>query len=114
MSNLVRKISTDVTIIPKTRLIDPLNIFENQSIPVGIHYLSKSFRQTFAKVRVLARALNSSHTGKTQLKGYIFSKTKPDVHEKNPKFNRKGYFISQKTKFVIPRKESQCFDSNQT
>ena len=32
----------------------PMNIFENQVIPIGIHNLSKSFRPNLATVRVLS------------------------------------------------------------
>jgi hypothetical protein len=34
--------------------IAPLNIFENQVIPVGVHNLSKSFRPNLATIRVLS------------------------------------------------------------
>ena len=34
--------------------IAPLNVFENQVIPVGIHNLSKSFRPNMATIRVLS------------------------------------------------------------
>ena len=34
--------------------IVPLNVFENQVIPVGIHNLSKSFRPNMATIRVLS------------------------------------------------------------
>ena len=34
--------------------IAPMNIFENQVIPVGIHNLSKSFRPNLATIRVLS------------------------------------------------------------
>ena len=34
--------------------IAPLNIFENQVIPVGVHNLSKSFRPNMATIRVLS------------------------------------------------------------
>ena len=34
--------------------IAPLNIFENQVIPIGVHNLSKSFRPNMATIRVLS------------------------------------------------------------
>ena len=34
--------------------IVPLNVFENQVIPVGVHNLSKSFRPNMATIRVLS------------------------------------------------------------
>ena len=34
--------------------IAPLNVFENQVIPVGVHNLSKSFRPNMATIRVLS------------------------------------------------------------
>ena len=34
--------------------IAPMNIFENQCIPVGIHNLSKSFRPNLNTIRVLS------------------------------------------------------------
>ena len=34
--------------------IAPLNIFENQIIPIGVHNLSKSFRPNMATFRVLS------------------------------------------------------------
>ena len=34
--------------------IAPLNIFENQVIPVGVHNLSKSYRPNMATIRVLS------------------------------------------------------------
>jgi len=34
--------------------IAPMNIFENQVVPVGIHNLSKSFRPNMATIRVLS------------------------------------------------------------
>ena len=33
--------------------IAPLNVFENQVIPIGIHNLSKSFRPNMATIRVI-------------------------------------------------------------
>ena len=34
--------------------IAPLNIFENQVIPIGVHNLSKSFRPNMDTIRVLS------------------------------------------------------------
>ena len=34
--------------------IAPMNIFENQVIPIGIHNISKSFRPNLATIRVLS------------------------------------------------------------
>ena len=34
--------------------IAPLNVFENQVIPIGIHNLSKTFRPNMATIRVLS------------------------------------------------------------
>ena len=34
--------------------IAPLNIYENQVIPVGLHNLSKSFRPNLSTIRVLS------------------------------------------------------------
>ena len=35
--------------------IAPLNIYENQVLPVGLHNLSKSFRPNLSTIRVLSR-----------------------------------------------------------
>ena len=43
--------------------IAPLNVFENQVIPVGIHNLSKSFRPNMATIRVLSLGTNSFQNG---------------------------------------------------
>ena len=34
--------------------IAPMNIFENQVVPVGVHNLSKSFRPNMATIRILS------------------------------------------------------------
>jgi len=39
---------------PYDMTIAPLNIYENQVIPVGLHNLSKSFRPNLSTIRVLS------------------------------------------------------------
>jgi len=81
--------------------IAPLNVFENQVIPVGIHNLSKSFRPNLATIRVLSLGTkfipkwDISKTGNTfkrfndfkkqmNNKAFFFeSETKPGVFENN-------------------------------
>ena len=44
--------------------IAPLNLYENQVIPVGLHNLSKSFRPNLSTIRVLSLGTKFIHRWK--------------------------------------------------
>ena len=86
----------------------PVNIFENQLIPVGIHNISKSFRPNLASIGVLSLGTKfipkwdktktanrfkwfNDFRNKMNTKVY-FSETKPGIFEKNKNFRRKNNF----------------------
>ena len=86
--------------------IAPLNIYENQVVPVGLLNLSKSFRPDLSTIRVLLldtkfvpkwkfEKINNAFMyfkeflRKMQNKVY-FTETKPGVFEKNPMFKVKS------------------------
>jgi len=91
--------------------IAPMNIFENQCIPVRIHNLSKSFRPNLNTIRVLSlgtKFIPKWSTTKTkntfckfrgfknQMNAKVFfseSETKPGVFERNKKFRLKSNFV---------------------
>ena len=93
--------------------IAPLNVFENQVIPVGIHNLSKSFRPNMATIRVLSlgtkfipkwRDPNIKHTFKNfgdfnrrMQNNMFFSETSPGTYHLNKKFHLKSHFVSPET-----------------
>ena len=85
--------------------IAPLNIYENQVIPVGLHNLSKGFRPNLSTIRVLSLGTKFIPRWKFEkrnnafmfYKDFIrrmqnkvyFTETKPGIFEKNPKFRVK-------------------------
>ena len=89
---------------PYDMTIAPLNIYENQVIPVGLHNLSKSFRPNLSTIRVLSLGtkfipkwkfekrnnafMYFRDLRKIQNKVY-FTETKPGFFEKNSKFKVK-------------------------
>jgi hypothetical protein len=91
--------------------IAPMNIFENQCIPVGIHNLSKSFRPNLNTIRVLSlgtkfipkwsttktkNTFQKFREFKNQMNAKVFfseSETKPGVFERNKKFRLKSNFV---------------------
>ena len=90
---------------PYDMTIAPLNIYENQVIPVGLHNLSKSFRPNLSTIRVLSLGTKfiprwkfekrnnafmfyKNFMRRMQNKVY-FTETKPGIFEKNPKFKVK-------------------------
>ena len=93
--------------------IAPLNVFENQVIPVGIHNLSKSFRPNMATIRVLSlgtkfipkwRDPNLKHTFKKfgdfnrrMQNSMFFSETSPGTYRLDKQFHLKFQFISKET-----------------
>ena len=93
--------------------IAPLNVFENQVIPVGIHNLSKSFRPNMATIRVLSlgtkfipkwRDPNLKHTFKKfgdfnrrMQNSMFFSETSPGTYHLNKKIHLKSHFVSPET-----------------
>ena len=93
--------------------IVPLNVFENQVIPVGVHNLSKSFRPNMATIRVLSlgtkfipkwRDPNLKNTFKKfgdfsrrMQNAMFFSETSPGTYRLNNKFHLKSHFVSPET-----------------
>ena len=65
----------------------PLNVFENQIIPMGIHNLSKSFRPNLATIRVLS--LGMKFIPKTEVSSWrkVFSKFEDFRRKMNNKMN---------------------------
>ena len=93
--------------------IAPMNIFENQVVPVGIHNLSKSFRPNMATIRVLSlgtkfipkwRDANLKLTFKNfgdfnrkMQNKMFFSETSPGTFKLNKQFHLKTHFVSKET-----------------
>ena len=93
--------------------IAPLNIFENQIIPVGVHNLSKTFRPNMATIRVLSlgtkffpkwRDNNLKHTFekfgefKRRLQNCMFfSETTPGTFCLDKQFHLKKHFVAPHT-----------------
>ena len=53
---------------PYSSDVAPMNIFENQVIPIGIHNLSKSFQPNLTTIRVLSLGMKfipKTQSGKT-------------------------------------------------
>ena len=91
--------------------IAPLNIFENQVIPIGVHNLSKSFRPNMATIRVLS--LGTKFIPKwrdTNIKNIFrkfgdfkrrlqnsmfFVETTPGTYCLNKQFCLKNYFVAR-------------------
>ena len=95
---------------PYDMSIAPLNIFENQVIPIGLHNLSKSFRPNIATIRVLSLGTKFIPKWKFEKRNnafkhfndfirrmhnkVYFTETKTGVFEKNPKFKLKSNFVA--------------------
>ena len=91
--------------------IAPLNIFENQVIPVGVHNLSKSFKPNMATIRVLSLGtkfipkwrdanLNFQEIRILQQKNakqHVFLETSPGTFQLNKQFHLKTHFVSKET-----------------
>ena len=90
---------------PYDMTIAPLNIYENQVLPVGLHNLSKSFRPNLSTIRVLSLGtkfipkwkFEKRNTAFLYFKDFLrkmqnkvyFTETKPGFFEKNSKFKVK-------------------------
>ena len=100
--------------------IAPLDIYENQVLPVGLHDLSKSFKPNLSTIRVLSLGMKfiprwkfekrnnaflyfKDFLQKMQNKVY-FTETKPGFFEKNSKFKVKSNWEAN-----IVRKEVEAF-----
>ena len=86
---------------PYDLTIAPLNIYENQLIPVGLHNLSKIFRPNLSTIRVLSLGTKFIPRWKFEKRNYVlifykdflrrmqnkvyFTETKTGIFEKNPK-----------------------------
>ena len=100
--------------------IAPLNLFENQVIPISLHNLSKSFRPNISTIRVLSLGTKFIPKWKFEKRNNVFknfndfitrmhnkvyfTETKPGVFEKNSKFKLKTNFVAN-TKY----KEVEAF-----
>ena len=73
--------------------IAPMNIFENQVIPIGIHNLSKSFRPNLATIRVLS--LGMKFIPKTQ--SLMWKKNFSNFEDFRRRMNNKMFFFVEKT-----------------
>ena len=95
---------------PYDMFIAPLNIYENQVLPIGIHNLSKSFRPNLATIRVLSlgtkfipkRKFEKRNNTFKYFNDFIrrmhnkvyFTETKPGVFERNARFKLKTNFVA--------------------
>ena len=93
--------------------IAPMNIFENQVIPVGVHNLSKSFRPNMATIRELSlgtkfipkwRDANLKQTFrkfgdfKRRMQNVMcFSEMSLGTYQLNKQFHLKTHFVSKET-----------------
>jgi hypothetical protein len=93
--------------------IAPLNIFENQVIPVGVHNLSKSFRPNMATIRVLSLGTKFiPKWGEANIKNVFrkfgdfkrrlqnslfFVETTPGTYCLNKQFHLKNYFVAKES-----------------
>ena len=100
--------------------IAPLNIYENQVLPVGLHNLSKSFRPNLSTIRVLSLGtkfipkwkFEKRNTAFMYFKDFLrkmqnkvyFTETKPGFFEKNSKFKVKTNWEAK-----IVHKEVEAF-----
>ena len=90
--------------------IAPMNIYENQVLPIGIHNLSKSFRPNLATIRVLSLGTKFIPKWKFEKRNnafkcfnnfirrmnnkLYFAETKPGVFERNARFKLKSNFVA--------------------
>ena len=97
-------------LIPFDMFIAPMNIYENQVLPIGIHNLSKSFRPNLATIRVLllgtkfipSRKFEKRNDTFQHFNDFIrrmhnkvyFTETKPGVFERNARFKLKTNFVA--------------------
>ena len=63
---------TLVRMVRNNMSIAPLNLFENQVIPIGLHNLSKSFRPNISTSRVLSLGTNFIPKWKFEKKNFCF------------------------------------------
>ena len=93
--------------------IAPMNIFENQVIPVGVHNLSQSFRPNIATIRVLSLGTkfipnwrdnnlkltfkNFGDFNRKMQNKMFFSESSPGTYQLNKQFHLKTYFVSKET-----------------
>ena len=75
--------------------IAPLNIYENQVIPIGIHNLSKRFRTNLALVQVLSFGTKFLPIGKFEKRINVFKYFDDFIRRKH----NKVYFIE--TRLVV-------------
>ena len=92
--------------------IAPLNIYENQVIPIGIHNLSKSFRPNMSTIRVLSLGTKFIPKWKFEKRSNVFvffkdflrrmqnkvyfTEVKPGVYKRDSKFKLKTDFVAHK------------------
>ena len=95
---------------PYDMSIAPMNIYENQVLPIGIHNLSKSFRPNLATIRVLSLGTKFIPKWKFEKRNNMFkyfndfirrmnnkvyfTETKPGVFERNARFKLKSNFVA--------------------
>ena len=95
---------------PYDMSIAPLNLFENQVIPIGLHNLSKSFRPNISTIRVLSLGTkfipkwkfekrnnafkNFNNFMRRMHNKVYFTETKPGIFEKNSKFRLKTNWVA--------------------
>jgi len=93
---------------PYDMSIAPLNIYENQVIPVGLHNLSKSFRPNLSTIRVLSLGTKFIPKWKFEkrnntfvfFKDFLrrmqnkiyFTEVKPGIYKRDSKFKLKNQF----------------------
>ena len=73
--------------------VAPMNIFENQVIPTGIHNLSKSFRPNLATVQVLS--LGMKYIPKTQ--SLVWKIMFSNFEDFKRRMNNQMFFFVEKT-----------------
>ena len=73
--------------------IAPMNIFENQVIPTGIHNISKNFRPNLATIRVLS--LGMKFIPKTQ--SLMWKRNFSNFEDFRRRMNNKMFFFVEKT-----------------
>ena len=98
-----------------TKLLDcynlevaPMNIFENQIIPVGIHNLSKSFCPNLATIRVLALGTKFIPKWDTTKTGNTFKR----FNEFKNQMNAKVYFFVESKPGVFEKNKNKCLKNN--
>ena len=82
--------------------VAPMNIFENQVIPIGIHNISKIFRPNLATIRVLS--LGMKFIPKTQL--LQWKNNFANFEDFRRRLNNKMFFFVEKTPGTFVREKS--------